>query len=897
MTTPFLPTKLSPPTPRRRLVARPHLIKALNQAVGSAGKMTLLWAPAGFGKTTLVSSWQREFAHPVAWLALDEHDNDPRRFWSYFIAALQRVEPQIGVAIQALLQAESAPAYERLLVFLVNELNEKLTKPRYLVLDDYHLIAEDLLHRNLTFLLEHAPPLLHLLLVSRTVPPLPLARYRARGELAELTVTDLRFDLAETTQFLAETMQLGLTAAEVNTLANKTEGWITGLQLAGLTLADGRNPQQAIAALQGTHRHILAYLGEEVLAGLPRTLQDFLEITAVVEQLCAELCDALTGRQDGQQLLEQLEKQGLFITPLDEEQRWFRYHPLFADLLRQRLARRPVSEQQTLYRRASRWYATEQMLDEAITYALAGQDDAWAVDLVVTNAYRLLMHGAAPTVREWLAALPAGAVENDIRLQLLRIALLLAAPTEIRSDPQLSQQLTALEGAIRQDAAHETERMAWLAELRAHQAMIAFRQRDFESALAYCEDGLRLVTAENKLCSALNENRSIVHGYLTLVQGALYIEMADYTTAIPLLHQAAEHNRRADNQLLFLFAQQLLAERYVSSGDLSRAVQLCEQSIAFTNRAGEPLPVVAIAYLGIAKVARERNQLTEADEYLATAIKLARLADATGTLIDSLITLALLRRAQEQWDSAYAALTEADGALHRIEVDDPVAAMRIGAFRARLQLWQGDHLAAAQWAERYQLQSIDQLPHALAIEYFTLARLLLAQRQPSVASSLLQRLHAAAEQGGRTTQVLEAMILQALAFQQEGDEVRALDVLAQAITLSSAQHARQVRLFADEGQPIAALLAKVRVTSSALQAHLTTLMAACPQPSALLDPLTDREVEIIGLMAAGASNQEIADRLFLTLNTVKWYSSQIYSKLQVRRRTEAVERARTLRLL
>ena len=908
----LLATKLYVPGPRPGFVARPRLAAALGE--GLARGLILVCAPAGFGKTALLANWVRSGDRRVAWLSLDAADSDPVRFWRHVVATLDRARPGIGERVAPLL-GQPRSSFEGLVTALINELAAQPGEDELLlVLDDYHLVDAQQVHASLAFLLEHLPPGLRLVVASRSDPPLPLARPRASGQLAELRAGELRFTSEEAAVLLREATGADLPGPAVAALAARTEGWAAGLQLAALSLRGQADPAGFAAAFSGSHRYVLDYLAGEVLDRQPEEVRAFLLQTSVLERLSGGLCDAVTGLTGGQVMLEQVERANLFLIPLDEVRGWWRYHYLFADLLRARLQQQHPDRLAALHRNAAAWSEEHGLAGDAVRHAVAAGDAAWAARLIERHVDALLLRSEGATVQRWLAALPAELVQSRPRL-LLADALLAATSGRAEAvEPPLDAAERALTGAARAvdepfepSAGRAASMLANVPALIAlHRSYLAQFRGDAEATAAFASQALAELGAGERLLN------STVQGFLAAAEwlrGRLAEAERAFVSSIAGWRAAGQPTMTA-------WGVYQLGQVQRAQGRPDAAVRTHRQTLDIAAASGTPLaPPAGPAYVGLAEVAYQQNDLDSALRQVTEGIALCRQFLYPAPLATGLVTLAWIRQAQGDPGGAREAMDEAGRAALGPRVTgllNPVPTQR-----ARLVLAQGDVAAAARWTCERGIDADDEPSYPREPEHLVLARVLLAQDRPGPALGLLERLHAAAAAQGRAGSIIEIQPLQALAMADRGDQDAAVDALAQALMLACRQG--YVRVFADEGAPMAALLARLVAAQKAGQGTASGVPLGClakvlgafggnndvqgagrgnaSAVPGLIEQLTARELEILVLLAAGAPNPRIAEQLVVSLNTVKKHVSHVLGKLGAANRTEAVTRARQLGLI
>jgi len=898
----LLATKLTVPVARRRRVARSRLLERLDQ--GLTRKLILVCTPAGFGKTTLLAEWATTTQCPVAWLSLDPQDNDPARFWRYVVAALDRACQGLAEHLLPRFAAPSVLSGQGLATALINQL-ETVGNERALVIDDYHVIDSNAIHDGMTFLLQNLPPQVHLVVSSRSDPPLPLARLRAAGELVELRAADLRFTFEESAAFLREVWGLNLAPETVTALEARTEGWAVGLQLAALSLRKHADPSVFVADFTGSHRYVLDYLAEEVLERQPNRVRTFLLETSVLERLSGPLCDAVTGGSDGQDMLEELERANLFLVPLDEERRWWRLHHLFRDLLQARLQAAEGDRVADLHMRAATWCEQHGLIDEAIHHALGAGDSRRAARLVEQHLGETLRRGETVVLANWLSALP----DEDVRarptlclalglIELHRGHLDAAQRLADHAERAFAQRPAPQGFMVPTDGGMVAEIPAAIALLRA--AFVGARG-DGEGVAAYARSALAGMTDEE-------------HGpriwARRLLAGAAWMagRIADAERAYTELLAEA---RVARVPYPMMSSCTTLGRLQEAQGKLSAALHTYEDGLRFATEGGRLSAYHAgEAHVGIARVLYERNQLDEALRHATEGLTLCRQVIVLMERGRGLVTLAWIQQALGQTEAALNTMDEA------CQLNPPdIISLHSPAWaeRARLLLAQGRVEEAARWIQECGITEADELSYPRERDYLVLARVLLAQSEPTRALRLLERIDALADSQGRTGNLIEIRALRALALHAAGDHEGALSLLSEALAL--AQPEGYVRVFADEGAPMVAQLRslsshrwadRVAAGSSAVTDHLHRVIAAFDRgPGQMAKAatvagtiaLTDRELEVLHLLAAGQRNRDIARQLVVTLDTVKKHTSHIFDKLGAGNRTEAVDRARRLGIL
>jgi LuxR family maltose regulon positive regulatory protein len=904
MTTPLLETKTRVPTRRRSLVARSRLTERLDRAGESA--LTLVSAPAGFGKTTMLTDWLRTGpagGRLTAWLSLDPGDNDPALFWSYFIAALRTAAPGVGQGALALLPSSESPT-EAFVATLLNDV-AALSDDIVLVLDDYHVIEEAHIRDGMAYVVEHLPAQVRLVIASRADPALPLARLRARGELVEIRAADLRFTLDEASGYLSGVMGLELTTADVAALEGRTEGWIAALQLAALSMQGRDDVAGFIAGFAGDDRYIVDYLAGEVLQRQPEHVRTFLLHTSILSRLNGALCDAVTGKEGGRAMLEALERGNLFLIPLDDRRLWYRYHHLFAEVLRARLFDEQRDQVHELHRRASDWYARNGDQPAAIGHALEGEDFERAADLIEMAAMPAFRARQEATFRGWLEALP-----EDLFCARPVLAIAVVAVHMVRGDIEgVEARLRNIEHcleAARVPSDPDVPATAMVVidhelfrrlpnQIAVYRAGIALLRGDAGGTITHARRALELAAEDDHL------GRGSAAALLALAywtQGDLDAAHRRYTEALPSLQKAGHLSDALGLSLA-------LADILIAQGRLGDAMSTYRRGLKVAaGQAPLVLRGAADMHVGMSELLREHNDLDAAQQHLQTSTELGEHAGLPQNAYRSRVALARIRQAQGDVASAEDLLDEAE----RVYTGDYSPDVRpVAAVRARLHLAHGRVGDALGWAHEWHLSATDTLSYLHEFEHITLARVLLAQDTPGRAEGprhgatrLLERLLAAAEEGHRTGSVIEITVLQALDHQARGDVPAALAALQQALTLAGPEG--YVRVFIDEGPPMTALLraAAQQGRGSDYARHLLAADSARARPApaqrGLVDPLSARELHVLRLLRTELSGPDIARELTVSLNTIRTHTKSIYAKLSVNNRRAAVRRADELDL-
>jgi LuxR family maltose regulon positive regulatory protein len=878
MSAPLLTTKLYIPPVRPELVSRPRLVERLDAGAGC--KLTLVSAAAGFGKTTLVAEWLNHVQCPRTWLSLDRGDNDPVQFGTYLVAALQVVDEGIGQAALSLLGSPQVPPLESLMTLLINDI--AASPQRFvLVLDDYDTIRAEAIHGAVEFLIEHQPPQMQLVLVTRQDPPLPLPRLRVRRQVVEITEQDLRFTAEEAGGFLSQALGLDLDPRVIAALEARTEGWIAGLQLAALSV-QGRSADRIaefVEIFRGSHRHVIDYLAEEVLAQQSEEIRDFLCQTSILDRLTAPLCDQVTGRNDSRSVLMQLDASNLFLVPLDDERTWYRYHHLFADFLRTELD--PETEA-SLHSRASRWLVAQGLLPEGVKHAMASGDLDRAAGVVSLASAEAFGSGSLATLQGWLDALPDEAVRGNSELATYQGCLLLLAG----QIGQAGAYADAAEQSLLPDAPIAPR--GRLLSLKAHLALTA---QDLDATLEYSRQAMAYLDPGDSAFRSLTSN----------LLGQVLEAKGDVAAAADVYREAVRSERGAGIEVGALVVLFNLVLALNELGRRREALTVCRRAAEErTFPPGRGLPVTDGIQLAWSVLSYEANELERAEEQVMRALDHADRANIADGVVWGRLILARVHLARGELGQARQIAQEG----RRYVTDRDLyegKALWFAAIEAQANLLAGDLAEATHWAEMAGFSPGDVPHHWDDPQYLTYVRVLLAQNRLEDAQKLLDTMERTASQGGRRRKLITIDLLQAAAHRAAGRTEQAVARVEKALSLAAPEG--YCRAFLEEGPAIVDLLPRVRhvaptFVSEVLEAASTKGAGhPAPQPQALVEPLSGRELEILHLIAAGRTNPEIAELLYLSLNTVKWHAKNLYGKLHVGSRVEAVARARELELL
>jgi LuxR family maltose regulon positive regulatory protein len=872
----LLRTKLHIPSMRSSFVPRPRLIDRLN--AGLDGRLSLISAPAGYGKTTLVTEWLSSLISDpsppgraeelrAAWLSLDEADNDPTRFLAYLIAAVQQVHSDFGISVQALLRSPQPPPTEALLTAVVNEL-AAVPVSFILVLDDYHVIHSLPIHQQLSFLLEHQPATMYLVVMTREDPLLPIPRLRARGQVLEIRQKDLRFTVQETADFLERVMGVGLSPENVAALEQRTEGWIAGLQLAALSMQGMGDPKGFIQSFTGSNRYILDYLIEEVFERQTQEVKDFLLKTSILEQLSAPLCDALTEQTGSQKILEALEQANLFIVPLDQSRTWYRYHHLFAELLHQ-TSRRANFPQAALHQRASQWYESMSLFGEAVEHSLAAQDWGNAARLIGAVSESMTKHGETVTLLSWFDKLPREVVTANPNLGMVFAwAAVISSRFDVAAPLLEHLEQIAEPGSL------------FLGQVAAAQAVLARSKRD----------NARTIEKSEQALSLLSDTDVAIRGIIAMNLGLAYWHEGHLAEAEPALMQAIDLCGKAGNYVALLTAQAFLVKVAGSRGKLHQAAEMAEELI----RVGGQAPILCLVYGDLAVIHHEWNNMQKAWEYFEQAFVLSERSGNVEFQQALYLSKAILTHAQGDDAGAITALAEAD----RMGRDFPaVIRSRSAAFGVQLALARNDPTMLSHWLAQVKAE-VDS--HSFyRFMGLTIPRLYLAQGKKDEAAKALKSIHETASRSGWGYGMIVVRISQSLAAKTTVD---AMPFISDALRLGQPEDF--ICSFAEVGPDLVPVLQEAirRGIEPEYAGRILNAMGAGQRSVARaqaghVEPLSEREIEVLRLVSAGLSNREIARKLFISPGTAKTHIHNLCGKLGVRNRTEAAMRAKELGLV
>lgn len=896
---PFLATKLYIPRSNAKQIVRSPLIDKLNAFHDPFHdhKMTLVSAPAGYGKTTILTHWIAQFQDPVAWLSLDEKDNDPGVFLQYLISALQEIDPDIGVISANVLQTTKNPSFTAILIPLLNDISSSQMKLS-VVLDDYHYIQVDEVHEILRYILDHMPPQLHLILSTRVDPPFPLAKMRARNNLSEIRINQLCFDTEDIDSFLNKVMNLKLSEKEIATLQHRTEGWAAGLQLAAISLKGCDNISDFIEEFSGDNRYIVDYLAEEVLHKQDEQTHDFLLKTSFLHHISADLCNYILEIDNSQSILDNLEQQNLFIVSLDSKRNWYRYHHLFAELLYQRLVQSDPEIVFHLYRRASEWQEKNEHLEEAIDYAVAAEDINRAGELITMFSKNVWEHGKRTRLFHWFSRLPVDYIRTNMDLSFLHAWVLFengqfeeAEKSLLISEKLIGSRVDSAEG---EDNSWPVKLREIRGKVKAVRALLATGHGDAQRIIDYAQEALKYLPVESSTWRAI--------AYFSL--GLAHSIDGDNNYAVELFTQAREDSRSTGNMDLYFRASYWLIGRLKYSGKLQEAIDTCQELLRFAKeRKLEKTLVWGGVCVFWGDLLYERNRLDEAHRFINQEINMIEKGHDIGRKGWGYFCLMRVLAAKGE-------LAGAEDIIVKLE-ELQVSAKFPGwithlteSFKARMWLEKGKLDKVKEWLEHNEIHVAGSILSLQYLGYMIFARYLLVQGKCREAIEVLDRLITKQRKTERILLLIETLLIKALVLQKDGDNQGAVTTLAEALNL--AESGDYIRVFLDEGPAITELLEMaLESDSDAPRSFVRKLLTAF-----LLDPepidgaavrgetdLSERELEVLRLIAAGLSNKKIMEKLYISLSTVKTHLRNIYSKLDTHSRTEAVAKAHELNLL
>jgi LuxR family maltose regulon positive regulatory protein len=879
------------PPLRTDLVQRPQIIERLNK--GLRGKLTMISAPAGSGKTTTLIEWLNLIGKPSAWLSLDAEDNDISRFLTYFISALQTVDESFGESALSMRLVPQAPSNKAILSELINSIGI-YQGDLILVLDDYHAIESQQVHDLVNYFLENQPENIHLVIASRYDPPLPISRLRGQRQLMEIRSHDLRFDREEMDKFLNEIMGLELNPENIELLEERTEGWIVSLQLLALSLQDREDKQDFVTSFSGDHHYVVDYLVDEIMTSQSEEIQTFLYQTSILDRLCAPLSNAVVKSDKSHNLLQHLEKTNLFLIPLDTERQWYRYHHLFVDYLRQHLQEHQPEIITGLHQRAAEWYKNNGFVEEAIKHSLRAEEYDFAATIIEKNADDFWWSGDQATLQRWLTAIPDETIKARPRLSIsFAITDLMAGRSE-----EIEKRLQAAEKAIKQNISKtiETELHGIIAAIRASSAFLI--QGNIPATIKYSQKALELLPEENATW------RSVV----ALDSGDAHSVTGDLEAAKQAFHQAVTASKQAKHVFLFMLSSAKLANNYLVRGHLHAGAEAVQQALEYAEERGVlQTTSTALLFTILADILCEWNQLTDSLNHIERGIELSERSNNLLSVAWSYRTLTKILFSSGDLVGAQKAIRRLESLARKTDLPSYIISSLV-TWKVRIEIAKSridkSRLGIAErLLQEYEIKIDDEISYDNFLRYFSLARLRIAQKKYDEAEKTLDWLLITAESWGYANGLIELLVLKSLVLFSQDKETQALTVLGDA--LAKAEPEGYVRIFVDEGEPMAKLLQRARANGIApdyvnsLLAAFDTIMVAEPSSigQVLLEPLSKRELEVLRLLTTELSVPEIADELIVSANTVRTHTRNIYAKLDVNNRRSAVRRAEELKLL
>ena len=912
----LLKTKLHIPAGRTRLVHRSRLIDQLMSGID--GRLSLISAPAGSGKTTLVCDFVRQINRPTAWISLDSGDDDVTRLLTYVVAALDSINVRTSNGLRSLLESSRQHPIETTATMLLNDISS-LAAPAVLVLDDYHAIRSETVHNILTFLLNNLPPCLHIVITSRTRTPLSVSRLRARGQLTELHISDLRFTADEATEFLRQVMGLTLADETISALETRTEGWIAGLQLAALSLQRNSDEAEFLKTFSGRHNFVLDYLVDEVISQQPEHIQSFLLRTSILSRLTGPLCDTVTGQQNGQATLIALEQSNLFVVALDNKRQWYRYHHLFSEFLIAR-AQESLGESglADLHRRASNWYRESALTDEAIRHSLAAQDFDTAAEMIEKSSGELYSRGALSALKSWLESLPDATRRARPRSSIYYAwTLLLTSDGTGTNDTAFSQAEDYLRSAENQIKESTDDSYGEdLGMIYAVRTSMSSWHPVRKSAFCAQKDLSNIIRCGQQSLSRLRPENLVWRCVVNIGLGLAYRYIGSIKDATASFAEASRQGSSGGNLAGTIFAHCNWAQLLIQQGQLHKAEHVYREGLRVAAaRNGGLLPITGQLYIGLGRLFYEWNNLDEAARSIAEGIKRT---EAGGSLEpDALLKLARIRILQRDAPAASELIEQVTDMTNSPDTKT-TALTQARIEHAMLMLAENNIPEASKWAATFGPSLLVDPDPWIEHEYIALGRVMNTQGDQDKVIPALEILRKDAAASGRVGSQIEICTVLASSYQNSGDTDAARARLIEA--LERAEPSRYTRLFVDQGQAILTLLNEIHQTikknhsyASVSREYIERLLTTArgqfdPATNirsatgsaanfALVEPLSDRELEILSLISTGHSNQEIADKSFVALSTVKWHINNIYGKLQVTSRTQAIVRSQQLGLV